>query len=132
MTRVLLLTTDAEVREAMPRHLRVTFPDWTTEVVGSVRGAMDAFGSGDVAALIAWQKLTPVDSAALIVAASRAQPGKAVLSISGGEKPANLEFLMLVQLPESAHPFHKPFPIASVTAVLAAFARTGKPCPVAV
>ncbi len=132
MTRVLLLTNDAEVRQAMPEHLRVTFPDWTVECVANVREAMDGFTAGDVAALVAWQPLTPVDTAALIVGATRAQPGKAVLSVTGGGRPANIEFLMLVQIPEAAHPFRKPFPISSVTTVLSAFAGTGKRASVAV
>lgn len=118
MTRLLFLSTDAEVREALPRHLRAAFPSWSVECATSIGDVIDACGASDLAAVIAHCKLRPIDAAALIVASSRGQPGKAVFTVSGGDGPDATDFLMLVRIPDAAHPFHGPVPMESVVGVL--------------
>ena len=127
MTRLLFLSTDAEVCGALPHHLRAVFPDWSVERVESIGSAIDACGASDIAAVIVHCKLRPIDAAALIVASSRGQPGKAVFTVSGGEGPDTTDFLMLVRIPDAAHPFHGPVPMQSVVTVLRGLVEATRP-----
>lgn len=132
MTTILLLCDDDGLENDLARALVVPLPDCSITTVRTTQAALDRIAADTYDAVLIYRPTSNVDSVFLLLAATRANPGRTVLSVSGGPKTDRIEFQMIVRMRDAEHAFPRPFPAGHVAQVLTSLVHGGMAVPQAV